>query len=158
MPSTITQPSGSTFIGCRLSCSGVQTVNNSTTQALTWDTDRTNPYGFHSTSTNPTRITIPASFDGNYFLNLALRVDAVAGGSISVSIRVNNSLIFGRQGLYSSTVGAAHFAVIGLTLYSLLAGDYVELVLENTSGGACTVDNSGSGTNFYSPEVSFYKI
>lgn len=52
--------SGSSFVGCRATGSTNQTISNTTQTTLNWNTETFDTDGFHSTSSNTSRMTIPS--------------------------------------------------------------------------------------------------
>lgn len=95
----------------------------------------------------PTRITAPA--DGWYFFEGGVEFAANATGSRTLSLRVNGSTIFKAQRSNSNSASASTLLSIS-ALYRLAAGDYVELVAFQNSGGALNVNTQSD----YSPVLS----
>lgn len=119
----------------------VQTITTGTNTAITlndaesYDTDN-----FHSTVTNLSRITIPASMGGIYQLTAATQWAVSATGNRITFLQVN-----GVTPLVGSTVAgvAGNSLQQNVTaVVSLAAGDYVELIVFQSSGGNLTTTNS----------------
>jgi hypothetical protein len=118
--------------------------------ALTFDTERVDVGGLHSTAVNTGRITIPAGEGGFYLIGGTCEFASNATGIRGLDIRLNGATYIARTKNLASS-GGAHYAEVA-TLYQLAATDYVELVASQTSGGALNAVASGN----YSPE--FYAI
>ena len=116
----------------------VQSLAHNTSSALqfnaadAWDTD-----SFHSTTTNNTRITVPAGLGGKYHIigeaNFSLGADSQRYGFI----RLNGSTVIGS---FRGPSGAtSNFIASVQILYQLAAGDYIEFVCFQFSGVALDV-------------------
>jgi hypothetical protein len=124
--------SAAPFVGVSLSNTTSQSIPNATQTALTFDTEQFDTDGFHSTSTNTSRITIPAGKAGKYQINGLINLDTNTSGTREFSLFVNGSTVFG-LGLTPSASGPG--GVISCTR-NLSVGDYIELFAWNTSGTA----------------------
>jgi hypothetical protein len=117
----------------------VQSIPNNTftavafTAADTWDTD-----GFHSTTTNNSRITVPAGLGGIYHVIGSVNFAAGADNTRLVKIQLNGS---SDVTVYQGTngVGGPAFAVSVPNMVQLAAGDYIELVCYQFSGSALSI-------------------
>lgn len=124
-----------------LTSSATSVPNNSATAlAFTsedWDTD-----AFHSNVSNTTRITIPTSTDGVYFVNGAVGFNTHVGtsGVMQLLIYKNGA----STALINSTPivsGVGMYLTVG-GLLSLVATDYLELVVLHGFGASDTPDLS----------------
>lgn len=127
-----------TLPSCRLHNSTNLAIPNAVGTALTFDTEYWDTHGFHSTMTNPNRITIPtAALAGTYLVGASAVFANAAGG--------------GRRIIYLSAVGTPYAyneaaptaaAFPGFTpvmLIGLAAGQYVEVSAYQDSGAALNV-------------------
>lgn len=138
-------PGGSSFSGCFLTKSGTQSIPNSTDTAVTFDTEYFDVGGYHDNSTNNSRITIPSGKDG-YFLFLGQINYASNGtGGRYAYIVVNGTYI--QQAVFSASSQSYTIANIS-TVLSLVAGDYVQLITVQNSGGALNVEYATKQTSF----------
>jgi hypothetical protein len=127
--------SGATFVGCSVTNSANYNVANNTHTTVTWDTEDFDTDGFHSTTTNTGRFTIPSGKDGKYLLNCQIRWDDnTTNSDRSLGLYKNGTAIKSNAqnvGLYPSQqlnwVGA------------LVAGDYVYFSVYQNSGGTRTL-------------------
>jgi hypothetical protein len=121
------------FVGVRLTKSGTQSLTNNTAAKITWDTETYDTDGFHSTSTNTSRITIPSGKAGYYSITATGAIAGNATGQRYFAFYKNGSLelIFARAAGYS-----ADTALSGTAIFNLAETDYIELEAFQNSGGA----------------------
>jgi hypothetical protein len=137
---------GSSFAGVSAYKSAVQSINNSTWSALTFDTENFDTNTFHDNSTNNTRLTIPSGKGGYYSIGGNIVFAGNATGIRAVGIYKNGSAfvyVSGIPGGVASDI-RANFAYV----MSLTAGDYVEVYALQTSGGALNIMPNQSDTTF----------
>jgi len=133
------------FVGCMAVASAAQTIANSTDTAVAFGgTDLYDTDGFHDPSTNNSRITIPTGKGGKYRFETMIRWDGNSSGARSIKFYINGSE---GQTVYRAPAFAAG-AVINTPSFTLnlSAGDYVQIYVNQTSGGNVDIDNSGSTT------------
>jgi hypothetical protein len=121
---------GSTFVGCKLT--GVdQNVGNNVNTVLLWDGEDFDTDGFHSTTTNTGRITIPTGKAGKYLITGLYDADNTTTGIRSLVIRKN-----GTTDEFSARVRAAteYPSVFISGVLNLAVGDYLELIAAQSSG------------------------
>lgn len=124
---------------CKLYRSANKSINNTTATAIDWDAEEFDAGGLHDTVTNNTRITIPT--DGNtgvWLLSAAVLWEANNTGTRSVTIRKNGATAIAT----SVDAGAPDYQTITVLVNSPAAGDYFEVVVEQSSGGALLVTAS----------------
>lgn len=131
------------YIGCRASTSTSQSVSNNTVTALplaaeSFDSD---PNGaMHDTVTNNTRITIRTA--GVYHCGAQATPAANTTGFRQSYIRVNGGSTIAFDTRMASTAGGAGSEVSLYCAYSFAANDYIELVVQQASGGALNYDGA----------------
>lgn len=131
---------------CRVYHGANQSIANNLFTALTFNSERYDTAAMHSTSVNPTRITIPAA--GIYSIGGNVSFQAHATGYRGLGIRLN-----GTAYLASVLVPAVLGGVVGTEIdiagnYVLAANDYIELMVGHTAGVALNVMLAPN----YSPE------
>lgn len=131
--------SGRVGTGVGASCHNnavAQSIPNSTWTGLTWTTEVSDTDGFHSTSVNTSRFTVPAGMGGKYLVsgNCALST-ASATGARSMSILKNGTTFYGINGFHPQTTVGEQYGATSAIL-DLVPGDYVEVAVYQTSGGA----------------------
>lgn len=122
------------FSGCRVTNTTNTTLTTNTETTLAWDTESWDTDAYHSTVTNTSRLTAPAT--GTYAVWGAI---GFASGSTTgdryIAFRVNGGADFVFS-LYGSPKSATHGAAVPLYVQlQLTAGDYVELRAYQDSGG-----------------------
>lgn len=115
-------------------------------QALTFDSERVDVGPMHDTSSNTGRLTVPAGGGGFYAIGGQLEFAANSTGRRGIQIRLNGTTViakaeYGNQGANDHAIGID-------TVYQLGAGDYVELMALQASGGNLNI----LATSAYSPE------
>ena len=138
VPSWATPASGATFSGVSLTNSVSQTLSNNTQTAITFDTESLDSDSYHSTTTNTSRITIPAGKAGKYLIygHIGFNTNATSFRRITF---YKNGVAF--AGMYTSaTGGSVAPSIIPYTaIVNLAVSDYVEMFGVQNSGGNLTV-------------------
>lgn len=121
---------------CRVTKAALQSIPNNTVTAITFDTERFDTDTMHDTVTNNSRITFTTA--GIYMVGGTLRYQSNATGYRNIVIRLNNgnNIAEDLKPIVAAIVTISSIA----TLYQFIAGDYVELCAEQTSGGALNVE------------------
>ncbi|WP_128977288.1 hypothetical protein [Streptomyces roseicoloratus] len=138
---TATRMNDSAMIGAcvfrayRSAAQSIPTGGDAAANAVSWDDVQEDLLGGWS-GTNPTRYTVPRS--GVWQLAGAIAFDASTGGTTRECVwYVNGGAIgAGRARSFANTISSVPLTVEARTLpYRLTAGDYVELVPAQNSGG-----------------------
>lgn len=124
--------------------SAALTITTATDTALTFNSERWDNGSLHSTSATTGRLTAPIT--GLYGFGAAVRFAANATGDRTVYFRINGSTIVGVDDRRAPATRACSFVISGE--YQLTAGDYVEVVVRQDSGGNLNVVAEAN----YSPE------
>ena len=126
------------------------TLLNNTPTTLTFDTQRFNSGEWDST-TNPSRIT--AIVDGIYSISGSVSFSPNSTGQRSLSIRKSGSNNIASEQVPNASASLPTNLTVS-TITSLAAGDYVELVALQNSGGNLSVLQSSQ----YSPEFAAVRL
>lgn len=137
--------SGATFSGVLCGNTSSMSVSNNTFTAITWATEDFDTDGFHSTSSNTSRITIPAGKAGYYQVNGLLQADNNSTGGREIRIYKNGSPVKGAL----SPASAQYPSIEVNAIISLAVGDYIEVFYMQTSGSTQQVYNNGVVAQFY---------
>lgn len=133
---------------CRVRNSANIAVANTTNTIITFDTEEFDVGGMHSTTTNTGRITIPTGGDGTYLVGCHASWAANATGARSIYIRLNGSTL-----LVPDTKPASSATVVERmgcsTIAKLVAGDYVEVIAYQESGGSLNITTEYQNPGFY---------
>lgn len=133
---------------CRVyNSANISIAVSGTPQALTFDSERYDVGGCHSTSTNTGRITIPSGAGGKWHFGCNVSFAANATGVRQVYMRLNGTTTIAFSN--DPALGSGDVSIHNLSCdYAVSAGDYVEVVCNQTSGGALNVLLAAN----YSPE------
>jgi hypothetical protein len=117
---------GASFIGCALTASADQSTTGFTDTAITFNTEDFDTDAFHDTSTNTSRITIPAGLGGKYLFtfNITDTNQSPSSNYSSPTLRKNGTKITKTEGLFS---GLGYRYMPGTHLLDLVATDYIEV-------------------------------
>lgn len=116
-------------------------ISDSTWTAVTWDLNNSDTSDMHDTATNNSRVTVTRS--GWYEVTPVVTFVANATGEREARIAVDGSNI-GRTNVYGVTDASIPTTMYPKWLGYLNAGQYVEVEVRQTSGGALDVDASHS--------------
>lgn len=133
---------------CRVYNSAAISITTSgADQALTFNSERFDADTMHSTSVNTGRITFTTA--GTYDVGCAVGFAGHATGRRTVRLRVNGTTVIAVDERPAVSSGIPdNTAIVLSTMYAFSAGDYVEVVVQQTSGGALNVFSASA----YSPE------
>lgn len=115
--------------------------------AVTFDSERFDTASMHSTVSNTSRITIPASSTGKYIVGGNISFAANATGERRCGSRQNGTTFISLDAQPTAS-GASATELNPNTVYAFTAADYAELMAFQNSGGTLAVS---FGAN-YSPE------
>ena len=128
----------SNFVGCTLFDTGAtQAIANNTATALTFNAETIDTDGFHSTSTNTSRMTIPTGLSGKFLITINTLWDLNGVGIRNFNVRKNGATFYAPQEIIGSTT--AYVGQSGSAILEAVAGDYFELFVLQTSGAGLTL-------------------
>jgi len=141
-----------TAIGARAYNSGNIAISTSAAwTALTFDSERFDTDGIHSTSTNTDRLTCVTP--GVYLITGHAQFAANATGARALGIDLNGGSPIAYQ--RGDNVGASFTTLVSIaTIYQLSAGNYVRLLAWQASGGSLDVVAAGN----HSPEFAMVRL
>jgi len=146
-----TPASGTTFAGVSVYDSSNQAVSSGVTTALTFNSEHFDTDGYHSTSTNTSRLTVPTGKAGYYLMT--------AQGNYSLNATGQRDLVLYKNGAYlrySNSVAGSSSVYVGnviTVVYYLAEADYIELYTYQSSGTSLNFDKTiGGGTFHFSME------
>ena len=140
----------SAFAGCSIYNSADVSLTSGTATAITCDSEFYDTDGYHSTSSNTSRITIPSGKGGYYLIQGYTQYAANATGNRTTSIRKNGSTIL-LQNLNSVQPEASRSTNIAIAYVGNFAvADYIELFGVQNTGGALTIQMVPSYTFHFS--------
>lgn len=141
---------------CRLTNSATISIANNSTTTVDWDTERHDTNSMHSTSTNPSRITIQKG--GQYFIELSILFAAEsAPNSIKLArIVLNGSNILATQVSRSVGGGAVTHGISCCAMPYLQAGDYIEASVFQNTGASLNLLTTADVSNFGATLMEFH--
>ena len=140
--------SKSTAIAARVYNSSGQTIGNASWTALTFNSERFDNAGLHSTSSNTSRLVAPVA--GDYVITGVVRWNNNDTGLRGIAVRLNGTTFISESLVYTSSVHTSNTAGI----YHLAENDYVELMVYQSSGGNLNTIVSGN----ISPEFAMARL
>jgi hypothetical protein len=136
---------------CRMRQTVAQSLTSGADTAITFDTEDVDYDNGHSTTTNTSRYT--AGTAGWYAAYGIVAFAANATGDRVVQLRINGTtLVPGRAHTLTNTVASAVYANSASWLVFLNAGDYVELIGTQISGGALNTSVASSAVSVLAVE------
>ena len=138
----------STFVGCFIHGTGMAnlSVSNNTTTAVPLDQELYDTNGFHSTTINTSRITIPVGQAGYYYMSGKVSYEPGTQVKLNAQIQKNGNGLAavsmdGAGGDFDSDVPVE-------TVGYLDEGDYVELYARQITGGSQNVKRANETQSF----------
>jgi hypothetical protein len=134
-----------TFSGVRVFKSSGQTISNATVTDLTFDSETFDTDGFHSTSTNTDRLTVPAGKAGKYLVIAKMSFAGGVNGIRQVYIYKNTTVadLNTYQNISNSDADACLSTIVDLSV-----GDYVKMACWQNNGGNLGANWTTSATVF----------
>lgn len=118
--------------------------------AIPFDSERWDATGMHDTLANSERITFNVS--GWYTLGGSISFEFNNTGRRGIAVRINGATYIASHNRPTNTTGISTMSIA--TGYYFSAGDYVELMAYQDSGGSLNVEAVGN----YSPEFWAMKV
>jgi hypothetical protein len=141
-----TPSGGASFAGCSLTNSGNYTISAGTVTTLTWDTETFDVGGYHSTSSNTSRITVPSGKGGYYSVVMNSSWGADFAEPHQVRLLKNGSLIFISSIATPGSAMSLSFAQPQIVAGAV--GDYFEFAVYQDSASSKTLSGGATGSSF----------
>lgn len=133
---------------CRAYNNANISIGNTSETVVTLNSERFDNASMHSTATNTSRITVPTGGGGKYMMGCGSAWTGSAGGTYRQSIVKLNAATY--VGLITLAPSASHGSPGTVTTsYALSAADYIEMYVNQDSGGNLNLTVNAS----YSPEL-----
>lgn len=145
--SNLTAGGGGYTQGARVYHNTTQTVSSGTPLAVAFNSERYDTDTCHDNATNNSRLT--ATTAGKYLIVGNINWSSPVAGDLD--IRLNGSTYIAAHGITGSAQVVYN---VVMTIWDMGAGDYVELMAIQSSGGSVTINSSAS----YSPEFMMQRI
>jgi hypothetical protein len=135
IPSWAAPAEGSTFAGALVfSTSASISVANNTVVTLTFNDETIDTNGYHSTTTNTSRLTVPSGKAGYYYIFADLQYAAGTTNKLAAQIHKNGSAIYASA--HPAAGGDFNSSCLVYTIANLSVGDYIELKARQITGGS----------------------
>lgn len=144
--------SAGAFSGCQATISANVSLANGTNTKISFDTNTFVTDAIHSTSTNPTRFTVPAGKAGYWLVAIQVEWQPNATGNRQIAV-YKNGTGFQWNDNAPSPVGP-YYTTYFTSIMSLAAGDYIEANVYQSSGGALLMGGN-SGINSGTTQLNF---
>jgi hypothetical protein len=113
---------------------------------LAWNQESYDAGAFHDNATNNTRLTVPSGKAGKYWCYAKVRFAANATGRRRIEIWKNGSAAISRKYMPANGTDIVHIDIFEEV--DLIATDYLEVRVEQNSGGSLNVDAGTEDTYF----------
>lgn len=127
--------------GVRVERTAAQSVADTTATIITFDTGNATEHrdtdSYHSLSSNPTRLTVPAGLGGTYLFHGWVRFGGATSTFRQIRYRINGATIQVMAGTQASGLDDC-FMSFSVSI-ALTAGDYVELQVYHRNGSNVNV-------------------
>ena len=130
-------PTAASFVGCSVYNSNFQSIPNTTFTSLNFDSENFDTDGFHSTTTNTSRITIPSGKGGKYLITFFGRwASTNTTGDRQFALAKNGTIVH----YFQYALGTVLYNGTSI-IYSLAANDYIQIQAYQTTGGSLDFDS-----------------
>ena len=136
-----------TFAGVRVYGNNTQTISNATTTDMTWNSETFDTDGYHSTSSNTDRLTVPAGKAGYYLVQGVCRWDTSNSNKRDIYL-VKTSASTDTQFGISSVAAGYDGGQFASGVVFLDVGDYVRMQVYQNSGGNVDITKGSSYSYF----------
>jgi len=134
-----------TFVGARAYNSTGQTVGNGSYDIVTFDTEEYDTNGFHSTTTNTGRMTIPSGYAGKYLITAQMFWVTQNSTGLRQILPEKNGNNLG--GLCMGTVQSGEPGMVWSGILDLAVGDYIQFKVRQNSGSTLTLGSGYDGVS-----------
>jgi hypothetical protein len=135
---------GSTFHGVQTHASTTQSISSSSLTPVTYDTEEFDTDGYHDTTTNKERITIPVGLGGKYLITFSSFWGAGVGSSPPFAAIYKNAGATNLQSLPHPAASSAQYTGTTITITTLADGDYIFVQVWQTSGSPVSLGHASA--------------
>ena len=137
---------GGSFVGCSVyDSNATQSIATGTDTVVTFNSEFFDTDGFHSTSSNTGRITIPSGKDGKYLFIASSFFSGITTTSEEGRFYKNGSQVF----TFGWSIAGGSSGTPCVAIMNLVATDYVEFRVVQNTGGNADLYKSGGGAGEY---------
>lgn len=140
-------PAGSSFVGCFGYLQTTMTIANNTDTFVTWDAESIDTDGFHSTTTNTDRFTVPAGKAGKYLFSGTVQFQGNSTGSRTIAVAKNGATGGSRLAIFEEAPGnTTQINLNWFLVVNAAVADYFGVYVAQTSGGNLSLYGNASNT------------
>ena len=152
-PAWATPAGGTTFVGCSLYKTVNQSVATATDVSILFDGEHYDTDGFHSTSANTERITIPTGKSGYYAIAAKLSYSSNTSGIRQCPVYINGLSVGSGADVRGSMTGdnTPQFVLFRY----LTAADYIFISAYQNSGATLNVQGTGNNYSYSYLQVAY---
>ena len=135
------------FVGCTAAKAASQTIADSTYTAISFDAaDIVDTNAFHDTTTNNSRMTIPAGLGGKYLILLSFTLSASTTSGFGQALIYKNgtAIVIQNNGFPGTAGGEVMERIMYVDIFA--AGDYIEGYCIQGTGNNRLIQSNTSGT------------
>lgn len=147
------QMNSPTQFGVSVWKNGAQSIPDNTSTLLTFDAVDWDTGGFFNSGISASKLTVPTGGDGKYLCIGSTNFGVSAVGFRQLFFRINGATQINGAVMTPLASAGCQFEVAAFI--SLVAGDYVEIIAVQTSGGAL---NAGSGSPGFVTRLQLMKV
>jgi hypothetical protein len=141
-----TPSSGASYKGVSLFDTAAQSIPNATNTIMTFNSEAWDTDGFHSTSSNTSRITIPAGLGGKYLVIMNTMPDLSATGGRNMELFKNGSRLIICNSIAGN--GSQYVGLQATFVVDLVATDYIEIMVNQDRGSALNFSRAANQAPF----------
>lgn len=141
----VAKSTAGSFVGANVYKTSAQSIANATFTTVNFEAENFDTDSYHSTSVNTSRMTIPTGKDGKYLVTANLAFDTNLTGIRACVIRKN-----GADYAKGTWIGAFNESavLVATQIISLVATDYVEMQVYQSSTGALNIKGDSVSSMF----------
>ena len=129
-------PSAASFVGCNIyRTTGNQSIPDSTATAIDFNAESFDTDTFHDNVTNPSRVTIPSGKGGKYLFTAWASFVGNGTGYRDMQLLKNGTTLTGSSAVGWKPDATGYTAGTIAVILNLVATDYLEVLVTQTSGG-----------------------
>lgn len=120
---------------------GTASIADTSDTVVAWDYERWDTHGMHDNASNNTRLTVPSGWAGHYQIGVGIRFQTNNVGRRRTALRVNGAAAVAStedQAGWTGECALQYEATVDLAV-----GDYIELIVEQESGGYLDLVHDG---------------
>ena len=141
-------PTTPAYVGVSVYKSAAQTISNLTATAVTFNTEDFDTNGFHDSSTNTSRFTVPSGKAGKYLLTGGLAYLAGNATGLRGAYIYKNGAAYNYNVQQPAVSPSPYGSLVNISfVLNLAVSDYIEIFAFQGDGGNLNVSENQTNTN-----------